>query len=259
MNAFYRAGHSRGCQRKAVSQISTHHPSHPSPWPLPTPLPSKHLPPPKYTAPPPWLDQEAPPYENLSFHKVTINVPDGAGTEQSEKQRNIQRNPPLKKSRVPLKYQGIKRVKSRGRVEEVGHEKTGYNQKEVWNWLYLEEDGDLDQPPSSSSSSIDQYMDDQGPDKSGVSVQFSPTEFLSATTRLAHLDLEGFERFVGSTFDRALAGARTGRAQSSDLLETSKPDSGVEDPVPSPVEHTVLHKDGGHRDTDTYVWRDSCR
>ena len=250
-----------------MSQIST--PSAKA-WPphVKAPFPTavaKPPPPPKYQDPPlPWMEQEAPPYENLSFHKVTINVPDRTGTaatEQSERQRNLHRNPPLKKSRVPLKYQGIKRVKSRARVE--GHEKTGYNQKEVWNWLYLEEDGELlegTEPSSSTaSSSLDQYMDDPAADKSGVSVQFSPTEFLSATTRLAHLDLEGFERFVGSTFDRALAGARTGRTQSSDLLDSSKPDSGMEDPVPSPVEQTDLAKGSDHRDTDTYVWRDSCR
>ncbi len=39
----------------------------------------------------------------------------------------------------------------------------------------------------------------------------SPSEFLSATSRLAHLNLEGFERFVGNTFDRALQGSRTGK------------------------------------------------
>ncbi len=78
-----------------------------------------------------------PPYENLAFHKVTINVPDkngggsGAGVE-ADRQRQVQRNPPLRKSKVPLKYQGIKRVKSRGGREEGGEhpEKTGYSQKE---------------------------------------------------------------------------------------------------------------------------------
>ncbi len=78
-----------------------------------------------------------PPYENLAFHKVTINVPDkngggggGAGVE-ADRQRQVQRNPPLRKSKVPLKYQGIKRVKSRGREEGGEHpEKTGYSQKE---------------------------------------------------------------------------------------------------------------------------------
>jgi hypothetical protein len=94
-----------------------------------------------------------PPYENLAFHKVTINVPDknggggggggGGGTVEGDRQRHVQRNPPLRKSKVPLKYQGIKRVKSRGREEEqqqqqqqqqqlADHtaEKTGYSQKE---------------------------------------------------------------------------------------------------------------------------------
>jgi hypothetical protein len=81
-----------------------------------------------------------PPYENLAFHKVTINVPDknggggGAAVSDNDRQRHVQRNPPLRKSKVPLKYQGIKRVKSRGReesAEELQHaEKSGYSQKE---------------------------------------------------------------------------------------------------------------------------------
>ena len=61
---------------------------------------------------------------------------------------------------------------------------------------------------------VDEAGADFDQDKS-VSVQFSPVEFLQATNRLAHLNLEGFERFVGNTIDRALAGAR---AKSSDVL-----------------------------------------
>ena len=95
-----------------------------------------------------------------------------------------------------------------------------------------------------------------GDAEAGVSVQFSPTEFLSATSRLAHLDLEGFERFVGNTFDRAIAGARAGRTKSADILDGSPPqmDSGGD----GGGEPTVI-VDGLERDTDTYVWRDSCR
>ena len=231
-------------------------------------------------APPVWTE---PPYENLYFHKVTINVPDKNGADSSgEKQRNIQRNPPLKKSKVPLKYQGIKRVKSRTRSEDP-HEKTGYSQKEVWNWLYLEESGEAGLEPTrpcvdpsgpcvnaayscvdTSLTCTDPYSDHYSPgttDKS-VSIQFSPTEFLSATSRLAHLDLEGFERFVGNTFDRALAGARSGRAQSTDLLESSSAEEC------NPLEELVVLEPSSldvsptsqcERDTDTYVWRDSCR
>ena len=51
-----------------------------------------------------------PPYENLSFHKVTINVPDIADEVDghhlyTEKPRVLLRKPPLRKSKVPLKYQ----------------------------------------------------------------------------------------------------------------------------------------------------------
>lgn len=213
---------------------------------------------------------------------MTINVPDKKGEDSGEKQINIQRNPPLKKSKVPLKYQGIKRVKSRNRSEDQ-HEKTGYSQKEVWNWLYLEESGETGLEPShpcvdptgacvnstyscvdTSLSCTDPYSDYYSPgttDKS-VSIQFSPTEFLSATTRLAHLDLEGFERFVGNTFDRALAGARGGRTKSSDLIESSSAEES------NPLEGLVVLEPSSldssptsqcERDTDTYVWRDSCR
>ena len=196
---------------------------------------------------------------------MTINVPDrgGGGTADpaSDKHaRNLQRNVPLKKSRVPLKYQGIKRVKSRGRgPEEAGHEKTGYTQKEVWNWLYLDEAGETVVGPPPSPYDVPAYGSDPPAADKAVSVQFSPTEFLTATSRLAHLDLEGFERFVGNTFDRALAGARSGRTQSSELLDASKPDSGLdveESSLRGVPGESSLHSE---RDTDTYVWRDSCR
>lgn len=144
--------------------------------------------------------------------------------------------------------------------------------------MYLEESGEILDPshhhcldPSHSCLDpshpcSDHYSESpslpRGP--KSVSVQFSPTEFLSATTRLAHLDLEGFERFVGSTFDRAVAGARPHRAQSSDLLDASSPEaserletSDLSDP--SSLEPNHGRERECERDTDTYVWRDSCR
>ena len=172
--------------------------------------------------------QQEPPYENLSFHKVTINVPDTGGGDQdhhlyTEKPRVLLRKPPLRKSKVPLKYQGIKRVKSKSKTQKHEHgggaaglDKSGYSQKEVWNWLYLEEAAKNN---GFNIEAYESYPDDGSDDaarEKSVSVQFSPVEFLQATNRLAHLNLEGFERFVGNTIDRALAGAR---AKSSDVLE----------------------------------------
>ena len=70
---------------------------------------------------------------------------------------------------------------------------------------------------------------------------------LQATNRLAHLNLEGFERFVGSTIDRALAGART---KSSDPLESREAaDEQSEEAVY--LQHEVEH------DTDMYVSKEA--
>lgn len=97
--------------------------------------------------------------------------------------------------------------------------------------------------------------------KPGVSVQFSPTEFLSATTRLAHLDLEGFERFVGNTFDRAINSAKAGRTKSTDLLTENdvNEDSGEGGMEEVDVVDTCDVECGVQGDTDTYVWKDTCR
>ena len=104
--------------------------------------------------------------------------------------------------------------------------------------------------------------EEEGAPERGVSVQFSPAEFLQvaanhqnlalvllfqATNRLAHLNLEGFERFVGSTIDRALAGART---KSSDPLESREvADEQSEEAVY--LQHEVEH------DTDMYVSKEA--
>ena len=106
--------------------------------------------------------------------------------------------------------------------------------------------------------------EEEGAPERGVSVQFSPAEFLQvandhsisectctllfqATNRLAHLNLEGFERFVGSTIDRALAGSRT---KSSDPLESREvADEQSEEAVY--LQHEVEH------DTDMYVSKEA--
>ena len=180
-------------------------------------------------------------------------------------------------------FSGIKRIKSKAKLEDVASSKTlqqqqqlhdaknGYSQKEVWNWLHLDEDNRVMSVANHSTTcsvrgeggvrhfeSADYDGDlccdnvdagDEG--RAGVSVQFSPAEFLSATTRLAHLDLEGFERFVGNTFDRAIAGAKAGRTKSSDLLLDSDAVKDNEVDENDIIDECV--------DTDTYVWKDTCR
>ena len=93
--------------------------------PAPPPPSLSHHQPPASVNP---QQQPDPPYENLSFHKVTINVPD-VGEDvhppvyaHADKSRVLLRKPPLRKSKVPLKYQGIKRVKSKSKTQKhVGH------------------------------------------------------------------------------------------------------------------------------------------
>ena len=161
-------------------------------------------------------------------------------------------------------------MKSKSRTAALGggSREGGYSQKEVsdffvsthhllqvWNWLYLEEEGVVGEG--------EEGEDEEAPER-GVSVQFSPAEFLQvandhrisectctqlfqATNRLAHLNLEGFERFVGSTIDRALAGSRT---KSSDPLESREvADEQSEEAVY--LQHEVEH------DTDMYVSKEA--
>ena len=171
--------------------------------------------------------------------------------------------------------------KSLQQQQQVHDAKNGYSQKEVWNWLHLDEDNKVmsvanhtfvsttcsvrgEGGCAANGGNVRHFesadyegdlccdnVDASDEGKAGVSVQFSPSEFLSATTRLAHLDLEGFERFVGNTFDRAIAGAKAGRTKSSDLLldnDTVK-------------DNEVDENDNRDEciDTDTYVWKDTCR
>ena len=108
--------------------------------------------------------------------------------------------------------------------------------------------------------------EDEGAPDRAVSVQFSPAEFLQvpsnsnhnlvhyfkqpasqATNRLAHLNLEGFERFVGSTIDRALAGARTKSSDPLESHETGEDQSGEAVYLQHEVEH----------DTDMYVSKET--
>ena len=74
-------------------------------------------------------------------------------------------------------------------------------------------------------------------------------KLFQATNRLAHLNLEGFERFVGSTIDRALAGART---KSSDPLESRE----VADEE-QPEEAVYLQHEQVEHDTDMYVSKEA--
>ena len=184
---------------------------------------------------------------------MTIAVPDG-GEEvgPAEKQRVLLRKPPLRKSKVPLKYQGIKRVKSKSKTAKHDHssrDAAGYSQKEVWNWLYLEEAAKNNRLNIASQPGPESTTDLNGDlREKSVSVQFSPAEFLQATNRLAHLNLEGFERFVGNTIDRALAGAR---AKSSDVLDASDKDKENQNLDQSLIDTAGKNNAGGvERDTE---------
>ena len=85
---------------------------------------------------------------------------------------------------MKFRLQGIKRVKSKSRTAALGggSREGGYSQKEVsdffvsthhllqvWNWLYLEEEGVVGEG--------EEGEDEEAPER-GVSVQFSPAEFL---------------------------------------------------------------------------------
>jgi len=154
----------------------------------------------------PRLDGHDPPYENIPLHKVTISVP-SAGP-------GLHRILPLRKSKVPLKYQGIKRVKTKTRTQpKPGEpvEKSGYSRNEVWHWLDPENGGE--------SRLGDLYSVSAKKKPPVVRLELSAGEFLAATNRLQHLDLEGMDSFVGNTIDRAVDKvARTGRNNQHDRI-----------------------------------------
>ncbi len=132
-------------------------------------------------------------------------------------------------------------------------EKFGYSHNEVWNWLYTEDEEDwivsaavdrrsaeerlrdLYSTPAKNKNTKDvarqedvaveenEYDDieedlQQGGGNS-VEVQFSPQEFLDSSNRLAHLDLDGLERFVGNTLEKAIAKRQRQRMKEMQALD----------------------------------------
>lgn len=90
-------------------------------------------------------------------------------------------------------------------------EKFGYSKNEVWNWLYTEnEEGQQVSAEPQELYSIPQKAKAKVIEAScessdvAVEVKFSPEEFVTAPERLAHLDLDGFENFVGNTLEKAM-------------------------------------------------------
>ena len=157
-------------------------------------------------------------YENIPFHKVTISVPDSGGGS---------RHPPERRNNVPLKYRGIKRVKNKTQTQTKPDtrmfDKCGYSRREVWNWLQPEK------------GEIEDSVNNNRPASQGVvSVEFSTAEFLAATGRLAHLDLDRFDQFVGNTIDRAVTKSRV---KSSDIS----------------LLNTAVKKKGREEETNVYV------
>ncbi|CAB4063196.1 unnamed protein product [Lepeophtheirus salmonis] len=144
-------------------------------------------------------------YENLDFHRVKISVPGGGGGNPIIRNRRH-----MTPTRPRAKDDSVSSVDGGG---DKKFEKFGYSRNEVWNWLYTEdENGQREQsiysvpsrkkPSVLPESSVEEVIEEE-PAKGEV--EFSPHEFYSASTRLEHLNLEGFESFVSNTLEKVMA------------------------------------------------------
>lgn len=181
-------------------------------------------------------------YENLDFHRVKISIPGSRPVmlhdhhHHSQYMGGSKRHLPTVNSRI-VRGQRVKNKRpisgdTLNESDRKRFEKFGYSSNEVWNWLYIEDELALQgaQQGSKRTSNIipEQLKDlysiptkthrtqplkeaesnngqmESEPNKT-VEVQFSPHEFFTASSRLAHLDLDGFETFVGNTLEKAIA------------------------------------------------------
>ncbi|XP_040567204.2 uncharacterized protein [Lepeophtheirus salmonis] len=164
-------------------------------------------------------------YENLDFHRVKISVPGGGGGYRRRLRQQMMLNPHMKQPFRQSNNQNRRRMtptRPRAQDDSVSSvdgggdkkfEKFGYSRNEVWNWLYTEdENGQREQsiysvpsrkkPSVLPESSVEEVIEEE-PAKGEV--EFSPHEFYSASTRLEHLNLEGFESFVSNTLEKVVA------------------------------------------------------
>jgi hypothetical protein len=170
-------------------------------------------------------------YENLEFHRVKISVPgsrkpmlltDRAPTVVNtrivkRKQRvNKATGRPCGVAKSGLETNNNNVSESNDRSNELRKfEKFGYSRNEVWNWLYTDEDENEDAAQTTKPELVPERLRDlySVPQKAyktaengrTVEVRFSPHEFVTASSRLEHLDLNGLEEFVGNTLEKAMA------------------------------------------------------
>ncbi len=91
-------------------------------------------------------------------------------------------------------------------------EKFGYSKNEVWNWLYTDKEeeeaaeAEAERERLSKLYSVPQKINNSG--TKTVEVKFTPQEFFDSSSRLAHLDIDGMDRFVGNTLEKALVKRR---------------------------------------------------
>ena len=159
--------------------------------------------------------QYDPTYENLEFHQVKINIPgNNLSRKRSQKLReSLNPSNNVVKRRV-FKNKPPKCVNKNISAEsaEEKFEKFGYSKTEVWNWLYAEQAGNAVTGSTGNTGNIkDIYSVPQklksicnGINKAEDEFTKTADDFLNASNRLAHLDLEGFEAFVGNTLEKAL-------------------------------------------------------
>ncbi|TRY67147.1 hypothetical protein TCAL_02951 [Tigriopus californicus] len=178
-------------------------------------------------------------YENLDFHRVKISIPGSKPVmlhdHHHSQYMGSKRHLPPVNSRI-VRGQRVKNKRpisgeTMNESDRKRFEKFGYSSNEVWNWLYIEDELALQGAQAGSkrtSNIIPEQLKDlysvptkthrsqtlKEPEANGqiesdltktVEVQFSPQEFFTASSRLAHLDLDGFETFVGNTLEKAIA------------------------------------------------------
>ena len=158
----------------------------------------------------------------MEFHRVKISVPgsngrrgksgqmllhDAVNSRVIKRQNRVAKKPPI----GPQSNNNNNVQSSSAEAMRKKFEKFGYSKNEVWNWLYTENENEVKVTQDVYSVPVKKKMqveDIEDEEEGGIEVKFSPYEFLGASNRLAHLDIDGFDNFVGNTLEKAIVKKR---------------------------------------------------
>ena len=164
--------------------------------------------------------------KKMLLHDVVTKGDHSVNSRVIKRQNRVAKKPPIGPQQQQQQQQLSHNVQSSAAASsheamKKKFEKFGYSKNEVWNWLYTdneEENGtrtatttikDLYSVPDKNKKvneemQVEDVEAEDDDDGGQIEVKFSPYEFLGASNRLAHLDIDGFDNFVGNTLEKAI-------------------------------------------------------